>query len=490
MIHKNYINGQFVDTPNCSIDDLLPSYNPCNDEIIGHFPFSTKEEVGNAITAARKAFSSWRKISRLKRGDYFDILCQLLKSRKDYIAKTISLETGKSLNESNAEVVEALHMCQLCFGKSKESVGQVFASELEERDCYVIKKPKGVVAVITPWNFPFALNFWCAAPSILEGNTVVFKPSELTPLVGQVITELYHEAGFPPGVFNTTHGDAITGQEIVNGDVNHICFTGSVQAGREIRKACSESLDKTCSCEMGSKSAVMVFDDADLDLAVQACLNSAFKLSGQRCVSASRLFIQEGILYNFKNKFIEEVKKIKVVDPFESHEGFTYGPLISDAQAKNVLRYNEMVRQDTKNADAQILVDYEAKGSFVTPFVYQTRWLDKKYLKREIFGPHVAIIPFKTLDDVINYYNDTDYGLALGCITNNYKIMREVRDNCDAGMIYMNLGSIGAESHLSFQGVKASCYGGGSAAGTFEQVVNKVSITVNHGNLTFPQGLK
>ena len=496
-IGMNYIGG-FLPT---RAD--FPSINPSTEEPIGYFPQSTAAEINEAITAAEKAFTSWKSLSRVQRAEYFWKLAKLIETKIDKIVRTISLETGKSLNESKAEVIEALHMTQFCFGKGREPSGDIIPSEIPERDSYVIRKPKGIVAVIAPWNFPFAIGgFWCAGPSLLEGNTVVFKPSELTPMVGQITAELYQEAGFPPGVFNLLHGDGNVGAYIVEDDrINHIAFTGSAEVGKEIRKVCAESDHKTCSCEMGSKSAVIVFEDADLDLAVSACVNSAFKLSGQRCVSSGRLLVQRSILEKFKEKFLNEVSLIIVKNPFEGNrdETLTFGPLISETQARNVQAFNAAVRTDS---DAQVLYDLEGvdgnlnkiwheKGFWVRPFVYQVEWADKTYLKQEVFGPHVAIIPFEDTEDAIRIYNDTKYGLSLGVITNDYRKMREMRNNCDAGMIYFNLGSIGAESHFPFGGLKASGNGWPSAAGMFDAVTHQVSVSVNCAeNLNFPQGLK
>lgn len=471
------------------------SYNPSNQEVIGGFPQSTNQEVDEAVRLAKSASIEWRSISRIKRAEYILELCRILEKTKEYVARRISVETGKSYNESMAEVIEALHMAQYCFGKGREPCGEIISSELAERDSYVIRKPKGVVAVIAPWNFPFAIGgFWCAAPALLEGNTVVFKPSELTPAVGQITAELYETAGFPKGVFNLIHGDGDVGSMLVSHpDVNHIAFTGSVEAGRSIRRSCAES-EKTCSCEMGSKSAVMVFEDADIDLAVNACLNSAFKLSGQRCVSSGRFLVQRSVLEVFKDKFLEKVKDVFVGDPFDSvpkSASLSFGPLISEEQKLKVLGYNEMVRNDIS---ATVLYDSQivpTRGYYVGPFVYQCEWSDKPYLKQEVFGPHVAIVPFDNVCEAISIYNDTPYGLSLGAITNDFRIMREVRNWCDAGMIYFNLGSIGAESHLPFTGVKMSGNGGSSAAGTFDTVVHKVAVSVNCArSLNFPQGLK
>lgn len=493
----NYIDGVF----SSERKDFV-SLNPSNASNLGQFPQSSNQEIQDAIQSAKTAFPVWKNISRIKRSEYFWNLCKILESKTDYIANAISLETGKTLNESKAEVIESLHMAQYCFGIARQPNGDILPSEISDRDCSIIRKPKGVVAIIAPWNFPFAIGgFWCAGPSLVEGNTVVFKPSELTPLVGQITAELYHEAEFPPGVFNLIHGDGFVGEKIVQNElVNHICFTGSADVGKSIRVACANSWNKTCSCEMGSKSAVMVFEDADLDFATSACINSSFKLSGQRCVSAGRILVQRSILEKFKQKFIDEVSRCFVGDPFSHPPGVcsvAFGPLISQDQKNRVENYNEKVRRDQ---DCKILYDKPISnytnfsslqnGYFLPPFVYQCDWGNKDFLKQEVFGPHVAIIPFDNIEDAIQIYNDTDYGLSLGVITDDFRRAREIRENCDFGLGYWNGGSIAAESHLPFGGVKKSGNGSPSAAGLFDGVVHKVSWTTNYGGLSFPQGLK
>lgn len=489
----NYVSGRFL--PRSSSE--FASINPSDESIIGNFPQSSESEVHSAVSAAKNAFYEWRSTSRINRADYIWRLCRVLEGRVDDLSKAISVETGKTLNESKAEVVEALHMAQYCFGKARESNGEIVPSEILDRDCNVLRKPKGVVAIIAPWNFPFAIGgFWCAGPSLTEGNTVVFKPSELTPMVGQLTAELFHEAGFPPGVFNLVHGDGKVGSSIVQSQlIDHICFTGSAEVGRSIRIACAESWHKTCSCEMGSKSAVIVFDDADLNLAVSACINSCFKLSGQRCVSAGRLLVQRSIIEDFKDMFLSEVERCHIGDPFSQTPGVcsvAFGPLISEEQRSVVKRFNDKVLADR---DCLVLYDgslkpLPSKGYFISPFVYQCEWSDKDFLKQEVFGPHVAIVPFDSTEDAIRMYNDTEYGLSLGVITSDFKKSRKVRNECDFGLGYWNGGSIAAESHLPFGGVKKSGNGSPSAAGLFDGVVHKVSWTVNYGDLSFPQGLK
>lgn len=485
---NNYINGQFKTGPRD-----LASFNPCTEEVIGYYPQSTKSVVDAAVSAARNAFHEWRLTSRVYRAECLAKLARAFQAGTEQLTNVIALETGKSLNESRAEVVEALHMIEYAVGKGREATGEMFASEIADRDAYVIRKPKGVVGIISPWNFPCAImGAWCAAPALLEGNTVVCKPSELTPAVADVIAQLYYSVGFPPGVFNVVYGNGTTGAHLVVADVDHIAFTGSPEAGQHIRQVCANSWHKTCNCEMGSKSAVIVFDDADMDLAVSASVNSALKLSGQRCVSAGRILVQRSVFSRFVDQFVADIDKAEMVDPFKcTTHGLSYGPLISLTQRNRVVRFNEMVAQDP---DVKVYrlgrPEKGTKGYWLKPTVYSCEWADKPFLKQEVFGPHVALVPFDSVEDAIRIYNDTPYGLSVGVITNNFRTARRMRMECDFGMGYWNGGSIAAESHLPFGGIKKSGMGGASAAGMFDTVVHKVAWSVSHGSLSFPQGLK
>lgn len=482
------INNKWIDS-----DDVFLEFDPSTLEVIGNFPIAHHATVATAVQAAKDAFPSWRSLSRIHRADLFDKLSQLIKQNHDLLVETISKETGKNLNESHAEVIEALHMCQVTMSMGRQQCGQVFGSELQTKDVQVTRKPKGVVAVISPWNFPLAIgSFWCAAPALIEGNTVVHKPSELTPMVNQIVAGLYLEAGFPPGVFNLIHGAEETGKELVSHkDVDVILFTGSATVGKEIRQHCASTWNKTCSCEMGSKSAVIVFDDGDLTLAVEASVASAFKLSGQRCVSSGRILIQRSIFEKFQQSFLNKVSEITVGSPFENDRPFC-GPLISQQQVDRVIYFNELAQKDS---DVKVLMNYilpEREGNFITPFVYSCEWDDKPFLKNEVFGPHVALIPFDDLDDAIRIYNDTDYGLALGVISDDFRKHRRLRDECNTGMLYINGSSIGAESHVPFGGVGKSGNGWKSAVGTVDAVTDQIVTTTNFevGKMRFAQGMQ
>ena len=486
MLGQNYVDGKFVDSVSESEFDNL---YPCTEESLATFKNTTNEEVDAAYECARKTFHEWRAISRVERAEYMYEVAKLIEERREKLAGIISLETGKNYNESIAEVNEALHMAQYAFSSGRTPQGEAVASEISGKDAYMLRKPKGVVAIISPWNFPLAIGaFWCAAPALVEGNTVILKPSEDAPYTSQMALELYHDAGVPPGVINLVHGDGQVGDYLARQNVDHICFTGSAEVGQHIRYVCAHSWHKTCSCEMGSKSAVIVFEDANFELAVSSAVASAFKLSGQRCVSSGRLIVHRDIYDAFADEFAHYAKQIVTGAPANSDSYM--GPLINRQQIDRVMGYNHMVLEDPK---AKVLVEpkYSSPGYFVSPIVYKTEWRDVSYLKNEVFGPHVAIIPFDDISDAVRIYNDTDYGLAVGVVTEDFKKARICRDQCDYGMCYWNGGSIAAESHMAFGGVKKSGNGFPSAARTFRAVTHEVSWTVNHDDtLAFPQGMK
>jgi aldehyde dehydrogenase (NAD+) len=479
-IGRTYIAGQWSDG-----DELLENRNPAKfAQLIGRFPRGSNVDADRAVVAARRAFAGWRRISRIKRGELFDRLASLIQRDLQSLAETLARESGKIVDEARAEVVEGLHMVQYVCGTARQPIGDCVASEIAGKDLYVRRKPRGVVAVITPWNFPFAVPLWMLGPSLLEGNTVVFKPSEETPAIGQQLVELFIEAGFPPGTINLIHG---LGEEVGDAlarhdDVDVVCFTGSYDVGSHIRKLAAESDHKTCACEMGSKSAVIVCEDARLDLAVNAALLSAFKTTGQRCVSAGRVIVHRKLLDAFERELVDRAAKLTFADPFTP--GAFAGPLINQASVDKVLRYNALAKEE----NAKILLDGgrltdagRDGGYFVGPTIYRQEYGPKvRTIREEVFGPHLAVIPFGDDDEAIRIYNDTRYGLSMAVVTEDYRRWRLYRDECDYGMGYVNLPCIGAEVHLPFGGVKKSGNGQPSASALIDSVTHKTSFTVNH----------
>lgn len=487
---RHLIGGQWQEAKGPRFESLNPARS---DEVIGVFPAGSAQDANAAVAAARAAYPGWRRTSRILRGELFDNLAQLVKRETDNLARLMARECGKVVTECRAEVVEGLHMIQYVFGTARMPYGDVLSSEIAEKDAYMRRKPWGVAAVITPWNFPFAVPLWMIGPSLLEGNTVVFKPSEDTPLVGQRIVELCLEAGFPAGVINLVHGSAEAGEALVNNsDVNLVLFTGSYEVGQKIREASTKFADRMVATETGSKSAVIVCDDARLDLAVTSALVSAFKTSGQRCVSASRILVHEKLLKPFAEKFVATAKRLRIGDPLDTNN-FT-GPVIHKESVAKVQQYNALAKQE----GAEILLDggmltagEHARGCYLSPFIYK---IDAKpgvrSIREEVFGPHVAVIPFRDNEDAARIYNDTPFGLSVAVIAESYRSMRFFRDECEYGMGYVNLPCIGAEVHLPFGGVKRSGNGHPSAAGLIETVTHKTAWTVNHGTeVKMAQGL-
>jgi aldehyde dehydrogenase (NAD+) len=472
----------------------FPSRNPAHlDEVVGVFPAGTAADANRAVEAARAAYPAWRRSSRIHRAELFDNLAQLIKRDTDSLAVLMARECGKVVTECRAEVVEGLHMVQYVFGTGRMPTGEIVASEIPEKDAFMRRKPWGVVAVITPWNFPFAVPLWMLGPSLLEGNTAVFKPSEDTPAIGQRLVELFLEAGFPPGVINLVHGFGEVGEALVkNPGVNVVLFTGSYEVGHRIQQLSAEMDDRIVALEMGSKSAVIVCEDARLDLAVNAALISGFKTSGQRCVSAGRILVHEKRFDEFAQKLVSQAKRLKIGEPLDpSH--FT-GPVIHSDALEKIEGYNALAKQEkaTVLLDGGRMTDPGHKvGCYLSPFIYRMEHgPDKRTIREEVFGPHLALIPFKDNDDGVRIYNDTRYGLSLAVITESYRTMRWFRDECEYGMGYVNLPCIGAEVHLPFGGVKRSGNGHPSAAGLIETVTHKTAWTVNHGtDIKMAQGL-
>jgi aldehyde dehydrogenase (NAD+) len=487
---RHLIAGRWLAPAGRDFDSRSPADT---DEVVGRFPRASAEEANQAVAAARAAYPAWRRTSRVRRAELFDNLAQLIKRETDALAELMARECGKVVTECRAEVVEGLHMVQYVFGTGRMPAGEVLASEIPEKDAFMRRKPWGVAAVITPWNFPFAVPLWMLGPSLVEGNAVVFKPSEDTPAIGQRLVELFEEAGFPPGVVNLVHGDAEAGEALVrNAGVNVVLFTGSYDVGRRIQELSAPIPDRIVACEMGSKSAVIVCADAQLDLAVTCGVVSAFKTSGQRCVSAGRILVAEKVFDRFAEQFVATARRVRVGNPLDGRN-FT-GPVINEAAVKKVSSYNDLARKE----GAAVLLDggrltagEHARGWYLAPFVYRMEHRPGvRCMREEVFGPHVALIPFRTNEDAARIYNDTDYGLSMAVITEDYRAMRFFREECAYGMGYVNLPCIGAEVHLPFGGVKKSGNGHPSAAGLIEAVTHKTAWTVNYAEeVKMAQGL-
>ncbi len=492
MEGKNYIGGRWVEAVGRA---RFESRNPARfDQALGAVALSNREDAEQAVAAAKAAFHGWRALSRVRRGEHLERFVEAIKAETEGIIRLVASEAGKAYNEAKADVVEGIHMAQYMFGHARLPSGQALPSELAEKDAYMFRKPKGVVTVISPWNFPFAIPIWLITPALLEGNTVVFKPSGNTPLVGEKIVECFERAELPLGVLNLVQGmGGDAGWPLVtHPDVEVVLFTGSYEVGSRIKEACVKDYRKMYACEMGGKNAMIVCQDADLDLAVRAAILSAFKTTGQRCTSASRLIVHESRMEEFARAFVAMARRIVIGDPLDPQ--VFMGPLINEAAMKKVGFYNLLAKQE----GAEVLLDGGRleegafrHGYFFSPFIYRmAHRRDARVLHEEVFGPHVALIPFRTLEEAVAIHNDVEYGLACSVITEDYRIARRLREECEFGVGYWNLPTIGAEVHLPFGGVKKSGTGVPASWPLLDLLTHKVAWTVNHGReIRMAQGL-
>lgn len=493
MSSGHYIDGEWI-----SGHEQFESRNPATGDQIGTFPKGTTEDVDRAIDAADRAFESWRELSRIDRAEHLWDVYYELRDRHEELGRVVTRECGKEISEGKADVTEAWHMVEWAAGDARHPKGDVVPSEIAEKDAYMRRQPRGVTGCITPWNFPVAIPFWHMAVALVEGNTVVWKPAEQTPMCGQIIAEIMEDAGIPDGVFNLVQGFGDAGAQIVEDKrVSTVLFTGSAEVGHKIAEQAAADPGKRAACEMGGKNAVVVTDKADLDIAVHSAVMSSFKTTGQRCVSSERLIVHTDVYDEFKRRFTEVARNISVGDPLE--EETFMGPLIERGHHDKVARYNQLVR----DSDARVLVDREElspaeipdgheEGYWMGPFVYEVDSDSKiRPATEEVFGPHVALIEYEgDIERAVELQNDTEYGLAGAIISEDYRELNYYRDHAELGLAYANLPSIGAEVQLPFGGVGKSGNGYPSAREVIEAVTDRTAWTVNNDeDIQLAQGL-
>lgn len=497
--YTNYIDGIWETSAfGANKHRTFESKNPAKlYRLIGTFPESTKKDLERAVKSAKNAFPSWRKLKLIKRSELFFKLAKLIENNLNELAEIVCLESGKQINESRADVVEMLHMVQYGFAKGFSGVsGQLLDDEIPGKECMERLRPRGIVGCISPWNFPMAIPLWEIGLALVYGNVVILKPSEETPYCGHKIAELMHRAGFPPGVFQLLHGHGENiGWDLVrHPEINSILFTGSYEVGAKIKKEVAKHHNKICAIETGSKSAVIVLDDARIDqLALPACLASAFKTAGQRCVSAGRIIVDEKRALELAEKLVELAKNIKVGDPMDPH--VFYGSMINGAGVIKGLTFNALAKKEgfeiLLDRNPELSADMKSGGHWLMPFIYTGKWNAKSCaLTNEAFSPHLAIIPVKDIDEAIRVYNDTKYGLSAAVITEDYRKMAYVRDGVDCGIFYWNLPCIGAGVRMPFGGVKASGNLIPSAAGILPAITHPQAVTYNlDEEIVMAQGL-
>jgi aldehyde dehydrogenase (NAD+) len=452
--YSNYIDGQWVKS---KTGKAFENRNPANeDDLIGLFQDSDANDVNAAVDAAAKAYESWRLVPAPKRAEFLYRVGDILKRDKEKMAREMTREMGKVVDETKGDIQEAIDMAFLAAGEGRRLFGVTTPSELANKFNMAVRMPLGVAGLITPWNFPMAIPAWKGMAALICGNTVVIKPASQTPLSVIMLTEAFEEAGLPKGVWNVVTGG---GREVGEPMLAHpkirvISFTGSTEVGRHINTQCAPQF-KHVHLEMGGKNVIMVMDDADVDLAVDGALWGAFGTTGQRCTAASRIVVHDKVYDQFVDKLAGRAKKLTVGNGLDAK--VQMGPSVSESQRKTVVEYVKIGKDEGAQcvAGGNVLGDGNyGKGFFHEPTVFANVKADMRIAQEEIFGPVTAVIRCSSLEEAISIGNGVRYGLSASIYTRDVnKAFVAMRDMV-TGIFYVNAPTIGAEVHLPFGGVK------------------------------------
>jgi aldehyde dehydrogenase (NAD+) len=458
-IYRNFINGKWVRSES---GKTIPNINPANtDDVIGQVTLATRAEAREAVKVAAEAFRTWRSTPAPTRGRIVAKAARLLEDHKEELAQLLTREEGKTIGESRGELQRSINVVEFCAGESRRLNGETIQSELPANFAYTIKQPLGVVACVTPWNFPVAIPVWKIAPALVAGNTVVFKPATLTPATAVRIVELFEEAGTPPGVLNLIIGSGSeAGDEIINHPaVKAISFTGSNGVGIRLYEEASRRGAKV-QCEMGGKNPVVVLEDADMDLAIESTAQGAFGSSGQRCTATSRAVVVDEIADEFVQRISRRAQSMRLgagVDPQTE-----LGPSVDENQFTTVLKYIDIGREDGATlvcGGTRATSDGLDKGYFVNPTVFDHVTPDMRIAREEIFGPVLSVLRVKNFDEAIQVANDCEYGLSSSIFSNDATRIFRFVDEIESGMTHINSPTTGGEAHIPFGGIKATGIG-------------------------------
>jgi alpha-ketoglutaric semialdehyde dehydrogenase len=461
---KNFIAGQWIESAG---GKTFENINPADtNDRIGAFQHSNAEDVGAAVTAAKEAYPGWRRTPPPKRAEILFRAGRLLAERKEALARDMTREMGKLLEEARGDVQEAIDMTVYMAGEGRRLFGQTTTSELPSKFCMSVRSPVGVCGLITPWNFPMAIPAWKMMPALICGNTVVIKPAEDTPLSTFNLVKVLEESGLPPGVVNCVSGfGPEAGAPLAqHPDVPVISFTGSTEIGREVAHAGAEQFKHVC-LEMGGKNVIIVMEDANLDLAINGAIWGGFGTTGQRCTASSRMVIHKDIYAEFVQRFVERAGSLKVGNGI--YPETQVGPLINETQLKTVERYVEIgTREGARRlCGGKRLTGGELdRGWFFAPTIFSDCTPAMRISQEEIFGPVVSLIPCSSLDEAIEISNSVIYGLSSSIYTRNINNAFKAMQEMETGIFYVNAPTIGAETHLPFGGTKQTGNGHREAA--------------------------
>ncbi len=450
----NYINGEWVDA---SSGLTFESRNPADrTQVLGTFARSGAADVDRAVQAAVDAYPGWMQTPVPARADYVLRVALLLEERKEELSRTMTQEMGKTLKESRADVQEGIDFAHYMAGEGRRFFGNSIPAELPNKFYMTMRHPIGVVGLITPWNFPIAIPLWKIAPAIVAGCTSIFKPAEDTPLCAALLVDMFNEVGLPPGVLNLVNGfgeDA--GAALVDHpNVRAISFTGSLDVGRMINEKCARTM-KRCSLELGSKNALIIMPDANLDLAVESAAWGAFATSGQRCTATSRLIVHDDVRPEFTDRLLERVSGMRVGNGLEP--GVELAPVINETQKNRVLEYVSVGQQEGAkllHGGEEVTGEGLENGYFVAPTVFDEMTADMRIAREEIFGPVTGIMRVESVEEAVAIANGTDYGLSCAIYTHDITNVFKAVNQLEFGVVYVNAPTIGAEIQVPFGGMK------------------------------------
>jgi len=452
---KNFIDGRWVDSVS---GNAFEDVDPANGEVLATATKSTVADIDKAVEAAKRAADSWRLYPAPKRGEILYRAAEIMLQRKDELAREMTREMGKVLGEARGDVQEGIDMTYYIAGEGRRQFGDVVPAELPNKWAMSMRHPHGVVAAITPWNFPFAIPTWKIMPALILGNTVVFKPASATPMLAARLVEILEAAGLPKGVLNLVLG---SGGDLGDHLVQHpavdlVSFTGSSDTGAHISEIAGRLL-KRVTAELGGKNAIVVLDDADVDLALEGIVWSAFGTSGQRCTAASRVIVNKGVANDVIDKLVGRAKKMRMGHGLDA--GTDLGPVVSKAAQDKVASYMPIAEKEGATIAAGGRIPTEgalAKGFFHEPTVLIDVKPNMRVAQEEIFGPVTSVIEVNSIDEAIKVLNSTKYGLSCSVYTRNINNAFRFMRDAETGLVYVNAGTIGAEIQLPFGGMKST----------------------------------
>ncbi|HLQ11117.1 MAG TPA: aldehyde dehydrogenase family protein [Ktedonobacteraceae bacterium] len=454
--YQNFIGGAWRDSRS---GETFVSTNPAHtSEVIGYYQKSTAADIEDAIEATSKAQRGWAATPAPERGEIILRAAAILERRKEELAALMTREMGKIIRETRGDVQVAIDVAKFIAGEGRRAEGETVPSALPNKFCMTIRHPLGIVGIITPWNFPMAIPAWKTFPALLAGNVVILKPASDTPLLALKLAECLHEAGLPAGVFNviTGPGGSLGDALASHPRVSMISLTGSTEVGRRVAEICGRDL-RRCALELGGKNAVVVLEDADLDLAVASVTSGAFGTTGQRCTATSRVIVQRSAQKAFTERLVAAAAKLQVGDGLNPQ--IDMGPLVNVGRVKAVHEYTEIGRREGAKlvmGGHPLNEGEHREGAFYQPTVFTDVAPTMRIAREEIFGPFVSIVPVDTYEEAIQVVNSSGYGLSTAVFTESSRLTFRAMREIESGLIYFNAPTTGSEIHLPFGGMKAS----------------------------------